>query len=221
VIGVNTLRISHRHKFIFFSNPRTGSESVRLFLDPITDVFSVEIPKITEKHPYYHHIRPIEVHNHFNKIGLNFLEYYRFTFVRNPWKRLVSTYFRIKKFIPNFHSSFEEWLLNTSPGEDGGKGHDLQRWRKYGTYSIDNFAGDHVSEVFRLEDIDSLPKKLYEKGIPVDPYSKVPFINKKDIDIDYKELYTQKTIDFVYEKYYNDIIKYGYNFQKDLENKPL
>lgn len=207
------MRLSHKHKFIFFSNPRTGSESVRLFLDSITDVFSVEISKITKEHPYYHHIRPIEVHDHFNNLGINFFEYYRFTFVRNPWKRLVSTYFLIKKNILNFDLSFEEWLFSISTDGFGGGGNDMQRWRKYGTYSIENFAGNYVSEVFRLEDVNILPQKLYEKGIPIDPNCKVPYINKKGSDIEYTEVYNKKTIDFVYEKYYNEIIKYGYTYK--------
>ncbi|MDD4955629.1 MAG: sulfotransferase family 2 domain-containing protein [Candidatus Omnitrophica bacterium] len=85
------MRISHKYKFIFFSNPRTGSESVRKALDPFSDIFSSVNDPV-----YNNHITPEELKNHFLKMGWDWDKYFKFCFVRNPWDRLVSIYYRFK-----------------------------------------------------------------------------------------------------------------------------
>lgn len=82
--------VSHDHRFIFFSNPKTGSESVRELLAPYADVEGIPMWEASDEHPYYSHIRPVEVREIFRERGHAFGDYFRFTFVRNPWSRLVS-----------------------------------------------------------------------------------------------------------------------------------
>lgn len=87
------MRISHKYKFIFFANPKTGSETVRKILDPYSDIKSdFDYPKITTQNPFYSHMPPKEVKVLFQERELNFDKYYKFTLVRNPWSRLVSLY---------------------------------------------------------------------------------------------------------------------------------
>ncbi len=57
------MRISHRHRFVFFSNPKTGSESVRSLLDPYSDICGVPMWEMTAENPFYSHISPREVAN--------------------------------------------------------------------------------------------------------------------------------------------------------------
>lgn len=85
------MRISHKHKFVFFSNPKAASESVREALDPYSDVGS-EV-----EHPiYHHHVTPRDMRAHFEQQGWDWDDYLKFTFVRNPWDRLVSYYYYFK-----------------------------------------------------------------------------------------------------------------------------
>ncbi len=90
------MRLSKKHQFIFFANPKTGSDSIRALLDPFSDVKSVTYREITDENPFYSHIRPVEVKAILDRWGWNYDEYFRFTFVRNPWGKLVSLYEMIR-----------------------------------------------------------------------------------------------------------------------------
>lgn len=84
--------ISHTHKFIFFSNPKTGSESVREVLSPYAEEEIVSYQEVNKMRPFYSHMSPLEVKTEFESRGLNYDEYYKFMFTRNPFERLVSLY---------------------------------------------------------------------------------------------------------------------------------
>ena len=77
------MRISHKLKFIFFSIPRTASESIRSALDPYSDI------KSEPKGLYHNHITALALRNHFNEMGWVWDDYFKFAFVRNPWDRFV------------------------------------------------------------------------------------------------------------------------------------
>ncbi len=84
--------ISHKHKFIFFSNPKTGSESVREVLGPFGDEEIVSYPAVNSNQPFYSHMPPKEVKTIFESRGINYNEYFKFVFTRNPFEKLVSLY---------------------------------------------------------------------------------------------------------------------------------
>jgi len=136
------MRISHRHRFVFFSSPKTGSESVRALLDPLSDIRDVPFALTRPDFPFYSHIRPIEMRAAFSRFGWKYDDYYRFVFVRNPWLRLVSLYrYLLRSDLPQ-KPSFADWLKASRPDGTGGGGPDHVRWLKYGTYSLAAFAGD-------------------------------------------------------------------------------
>lgn len=143
------MRISHKYKFIFFANPKTGSESVREILAPYSDIRAeYDGPIVSESNPFYNHMPPLELKNIFLAKGLNYDGYFKFTMVRNPWARLVSLYEMIYGYKSNRKSSlsikyikhktffayqkmflikpsFKEWLLtidNKNRGAEGEKG---------------------------------------------------------------------------------------------------
>ena len=78
------MRISHKHKFVFLSNPRCGSTSIRSILKKYSDILS------TRGYPYYHHTGARELKRHFEEQGWNWEEYTIITTIRNPWDRVVS-----------------------------------------------------------------------------------------------------------------------------------
>src|SRR5690606_27928408 len=114
---VSKMQISHRYKFIFFSFPKTGSESVRELLDPYSDIRGIPYWNISEENPFYSHISPAEVKAIFQKNGWDYDEYFKFTFVRNPWARLVSLYNMIyfTKPADSFYSKLKTVLLKPKP----------------------------------------------------------------------------------------------------------
>lgn len=211
------MRISHKYKFIFFANPKTGSESVRKLLDPYSDIRSTVYSHITKENPFYSHITPKEVRDIFVAFGWDFDSYYRFVFVRNPWARLVSLYemtFHNKRTNPDFN----EWIYQIQSYGKGGGGKDFERWRQYGSYSIDNYVMDEsrnilVNRIVKIENIDSdLVPILKEIGIPNIDNITIPHINRGDRRSHYTSYYVSATLKRVEEMYQYEIKEFGYSF---------
>lgn len=215
------MRISHRYKFVFFCNPKTGSESVREMLAPFSDVSSTVYKKRSAKNPFYSHMRPIEARRCFDGFGWDFNSYTRFVFVRNPWARLVSLYEMIRQGLGRKSKclSFNQWLYAIEPYGPGGGGEDWMRWRKYGTYSLDHFASDDkgsllVDKVIRLEDIDSqLIPFLKGLKLPGIEEEVVPHKNKGVRESHYAQYYSKEAAQRVREMYAYDIERFGYDFE--------
>ena len=84
--------ISHSLKFIFFSNPKTGSESIRALLAPYQEEDVRPYWQHEDLNTFYPHMTPDEAKQAFVSRGLPFHDYFRFSFTRNPWARLVSLF---------------------------------------------------------------------------------------------------------------------------------
>ena len=210
------MRISHQYRFIFFSNPKTGSSTIRQFLDPYTDVRPVlNYRNLTDANPFYPHMRPDEARPLFEQFGWDFEGYTKFVFVRNPWARLVSLYEHIHR--ENQKQPFADWLYSVKPYGCGGGGEAWERWRRYGSYSIEHIIKDSggnilVDKVLRLEDMQqALIPFLGALGLLVDPATPIGHKNsgtKKD----YRRYYNAETREHVEDLYRYDIVNYGYRF---------
>lgn len=223
--------ISHRYKFIFFSFPKTGSESVRKLLKPYSDIQGIPYWERSEDHPFYSHISPIEVKEIFQNNSWDYDSYYKFTFIRNPWARLVSLYNMIyytrpptsiigkikarihKRSIP----AFNEWLHATKPYGSGAGGPKDQRWQVYGSYSLENYILDGdgnelVDEVIKLEEIDErLPALLEKIDIPDHQDLVIPHANRRSSK-KYSDYYDDESRELIYQRYKYDIAKFNYQF---------
>ncbi len=232
------MRISHRYKFVFFSNPKTGSESVRLMLDPFSEIKCVRLRERTAEFPFYDHILPVELREVFRERGWDFDSYYKFTFVRNPWARLVSVYAAIldrgvagrvrdvtdalSRFIrgrgvaPDVEG-FRRWVREVETSGRGGGGKPHHGWRRKGTWSIAAFAGDGeghelVDEVIRLEDAaQRLPVLAERLGLPGTNALQLPHVNVHR-HAKYTAYYDDATAGHVARLYADDIARFGYRF---------
>ncbi len=227
------MQISHRHKFIFFSFPKTGSESVRELLAPYSDIHGIPFWQCDESNPFYSHISPQEVKALFEINGWDYNSYYKFTFVRNPWARIVSLYNMIyhtrpptsllgklkERLTARAVPDFDDWLKNLKTDGIGAGGPDNQRWQVYGAYSIKNYIFDKdenilVDEVIKLEDINNrLPVLLNRIGIPDADNLTIPFVNRRSSK-KYAEYYNAATREIIQTKYDYDIKTYGYSFDQ-------
>jgi hypothetical protein len=211
------MRISHRHKFVFASNPKTGSESIRLLLDPLSDIRDTPFHQATPLRPFYSHIRPIEIRSAFRRFGWRYEDYYSFVFIRNPWTRLVSLYRYMQKTDLRGSADFATWLKQSRTDGPGGGGPDSARWLKYGTYTIDAYAGDGegnllVNDVFRLEDIAEVPERLRARGIPIAEGAEAPWKNRRPESADLSTYYTRELIELVAQRYATEIEKFDYAY---------
>ncbi|MFZ5802063.1 MAG: sulfotransferase family 2 domain-containing protein [Candidatus Omnitrophota bacterium] len=81
------MRISHRYKFVFIAVPKTASTSMRVALNPFSDL------KGEQDGVLKHHVRTRELKSYFAGQGWDWDAYFKFCFVRNPWDRAVSSFF--------------------------------------------------------------------------------------------------------------------------------
>lgn len=219
------LRISHKHRFIFFAFPKTGSESIRQVLNPITDVAGeheadiLKLPEEDRPGRIPNHIAPRDLRTYFRERGWPFEDYYRFMFVRNPWARLVSLYEMIRHRDPRFGLPFDRWLLQSRPDRWGGgiEGEDAELWCRYGTYSVDAYACDEngqrlVDKVYRLDDMLQVPADLRRRNIPISGDA-MPWLNRGP-GLDLSKYYTTPALKAVVAaRYAKDIAEFGFAYR--------
>jgi hypothetical protein len=212
------MRISHRYRFVFFANPKTGSSSVREVIDPYSDIRPPRNYAMrTRENPFYPHIPPAEARDHFRRFGWDFDGYTKFVFVRNPWAKLVSLYEHIRRG-PDPVPSFDEWVYTINPDGTGDGAHHAP-WRRYGSCSIEHFIKDAsggvlVDKVIRLEDIDHALRPFLEAiGLPVRANGPIPHKNRRRNGAAYTSYYTPDAVVHVRDLYHYDIVNYGYEFE--------
>ena len=81
--------ISHSKKFICFNPPKTGSGYRELLLNEYADI-SIRLEKRNLCEKVNRHESLLRAIDFFEARGWDIAGYYKFTFVRNPWQRLVS-----------------------------------------------------------------------------------------------------------------------------------
>lgn len=215
--------ISHTHRFIFFSNPKTGSESVRALLAPLNEEPIGAWRDRTTQHPFYAHMSPAEAQLSFADKRWPFEAYRRITCVRNPYPRLVSLYrmiaevdgvWKLRRRLGLGQTSFPRWLQEVQPDGSGGGGRMHQRWRRFGAWSARTWTTDTkgnrlVTDILRLEHLDTeLSALLADMNLPVhDP------LPRKNIrpPTDWTRWYSPHTRALVAGRYAWDLKRFDYS----------
>lgn len=206
--------ISHSHKFIFIHVYKTAGTSIRKQLAPYNHanpssniIHRLINPKeniYTNK--YEQHISAAELKS---KLPANiWSNYYKFSFVRNPWDWHVSLYMYMKRTkdvhaqgaIIDKISSFEEYV-------DWRVNKDVHLQKEY-VYNMETNT-PLVNYIGKLEtiqqDFDKICKQV---GLPQCTLSKENVSNQKD----YRTYYTPTTQSVIAEVYKDDIDTFGYSF---------
>ena len=77
--------LSHKHKFVCLNPPKTGSG----FREKILEKYS-DISVVFHGEQEYRHLTSLQASSFIKTINKDPNDYYWFTFVRNPWERMVS-----------------------------------------------------------------------------------------------------------------------------------
>ena len=233
------MRIGHNPAFVFLSNPKCGSTSIRAILGKHSDIYGEDNPHhpVETTHLNAHALKSYFEDDLYSKpeeesgevtVG-EWGDYYKFTTVRNPWKKMASYYFfwaPDKDMKSAYSSSDYDRASAFSVG--------FNDWLKYaidgrGLPNYDYFCCDHNSkellldDVFKLEEIDEvLPTALKEHlDIDVEKIPKMyPDFSHKHIGNtkytnwrgDYYSLYNQESKDIISQVYESDIEKFNYSF---------
>lgn len=131
----------------------------------------------------------------------NFDKFYSFTFVRNPFDRLVSEYFYVKNRLKLSNDIKKELIYLASKNENGAMGNHCMHQHKFINNQI-NFIG-HFENL--QQDFNIVCEKI---GIPRKELAHKNKSNHKH----YTEYYDDETREFVAEKYAKDIECFGYKF---------
>lgn len=215
--------ISHKKKYIFIEVPKTASTSLRKVLGfskrPHLDI--VEIRKnmiynwpfpegsgIIGKFQKLNKFIPSKIRE--NVIEKQFNSYFKFGFVRNPWDRVVSLYYRkegIKMVDRITFDEFVSWIQYSSDTSIHTSVHKNQL--DWFTDENGKVIVDFIGKFESLEDdYEIIMKKL---GID----KELPHVNNgKNNKLHYAEYYSSKTKDIIAEKFKVDIEYFGYEFGK-------
>lgn len=158
--------INHKHKFIFLHIPKTGGTSIGRALQRACG--------IEEKYESFY--------IHYDDLTEDMLkEYFVFTFVRNPWDRLVSNY-RFQKNI-NENISFDNFQENVLKSFENTYNTTLNK-RDLSNLSFKEISNQHGELIHATSQIDFLKGKL-SHNIDTTPY--IDFIGKyENINEDFK-----------------------------------
>ena len=183
--------ISHKHKFVFIRNPKTGTKSISKLLS------SYE----TFEHGHYHEW----------KVPKEFLNYFVFTVVRHPVTRLISAY---KNRIYAWHTlgkTFQEKAKNSPSlfvGEplsflDYCKENKSSYWEnQYKTIAENDVEIKILKFENFLDEIFELP--FLQQKNSIEHIGANPIKSKVKIDNFCSEIIKQK--------YQEDFFKFSYNF---------
>lgn len=179
-------------KNIFVHIPKTGGVSIKNSLNK----YLLKLNNSQAHIPYTEYV---------DWLGESAPEYYSFTFVRNPWDRLVSAFFFLKQkrklhsgysfsfFVKNYLSDFKDKHIYYFPQ----------------SYFIRSRQGLQFIGFFEFfaRDFEVLCSHL-----DVD-HQELPISNKSDHE-HYTYYYDNETRDIVARLYYSDIKSFGYKFGK-------
>ena len=180
--------INHEYKYLFLHIEKCGGNTVRDALGLPYEPTAGHIP-LEHKSQYFKHDPK---------------DYFKFTFVRNPWDRMISTYAFYNKPSPQI--SFKEYIttfLNRPVSKD---------WRRHRScydYIFSENAKITIDFIGKIENFQQDFNIVCGKiGIP---QQKLPHKNDSKHK-HYTEYYDDETREIVAEKYKKDIEYFGYKF---------
>lgn len=185
------------HKSIFVHIPKTGGMSIQRWLLDNTDSYVTKASK-------HHSLKSLE--EKYGKFDFSF------TVVRNPWDWCVSWYFfrrdRALRRISNPKNKGKFSLeYNQKVLDDFEKGFDY--FIETTVLKEQSLKTEGVNTVLKLESIETDIQIIRDKFNINAP---LPYINKSNRSLDYKQYYNQKTKLIVANKFANDIHLFGYDF---------
>jgi len=131
-------------------------------------------------------------------------DYFKFTFVRNPWDRLVSAYHFISKRRNFLKLSFTDWIIKQNNND-----HSLPTNLNCQLNKLmidDEMSVDFIGKIEEIEkDMDAIAKK---RNLHLNPVPHKHYNNHKH----YSYYYTNKTRDIVSKWHKSDIEYFEYEF---------
>lgn len=212
--GKKTTMICPKKNFIFIHIPKTAGRSVRSGLRPycyskaqeikrLADLITVPLGMKCSEFPKnrFSNLRGHPLgHEYVDELGDDFFKYYRFTFVRNPYDRMISYYsWKIRNNAIDQSTNFSSFVLSTIEEKDFLPQADFIR---------DRTGAPLVNYVGRVETISEDFNVIAQKiGIP----SKIPHKNEAPRS---KQKYFDSQTKKLFDDFYGEDLEYfGYTYE--------
>ena len=219
--------ISHKHKFIFVEFPKTGTTSVGGVLKNYCETETNE----SADSLYWKHAQPKTIKELFEKENKKdeWKHYFKFTFTRNPFDRVVSYWNYIHKSLEMYKAMCEEKGLDWKPDhyhwiefcqKVTSKCKSFKEYIKYTSNGVATgldtvFSLSHDGNEKFVDFIGRFENLQEDFDIVCDKIGilkqKLPHKNKTKHK-HYTEYYDDETKQIVAEKYAKDIEYFGYEF---------
>ena len=142
--------------------------------------------------------------------------YFKFTFIRNPWDRMVSWYFHHHgdPYEPKSKIGFQNWVKKGLPNHWTNKYVDREHWVNFDPLSILGFLSNEnnisLNYIGRVENINEDMEYICKKNNIEyrEPIKKINSSNRGS----YKEYYDNETIEIIKERFKEDLILFPYEF---------
>lgn len=179
---------SHQHKYVYFETPKCCSSTLKWSLPDCKEIRRIREDKLEE--------------------------YFKFSFVRNPWDKMVSLYFSFfrRKEGPTRKARTDKILRNLF-GKTNMPFHEFIRtfpklkdhhWAQHSDY-LEGFELDFIGRFENFaEDLLIVQEEI---GVQLKPVHRHKTDHKK-----YTEYYTPGLVDIVAEAFPDDIERFGYEF---------
>ena len=204
--------INNKHKCIFVHIPKTAGTSIHYIFN-----YTVPVPYVDKLNRERDHFTAVNYRENMS----NYNMYYKFTFTRNPWDKLVSEYRFFKsgseiypeqqpRIFDTKNITFAEFIVKLQNTNFSDYSHyDRSHYIPQVDYILDENHTKIIDFIGRFEnlqeDFDIVCDKI---GIP---QQQLPHINKTKHK-HYTEYYDDETREIVAEKYAKDIEYFNYKF---------
>ena len=175
--------IIDEHKAIFIHIPKNAGTSIETYFANR----SVRIQPI--KHADIHEVK--------RKFKNSYNNYRKFTIIRNPYDKMVSWYFYLKRNLGENYKviEFNEWIKDPS-----------KFWHANDPISYLKPQHEWVDETVEILKFENLNKELNEF---FKEEINLPIINKSNHK-HYLDYYNEESSNIIYNRYKEDFEKYGY-----------
>jgi len=207
--------INVSHKFIYVGVPKTGTTSIETFIKKNYKI----LPSCQSKH------WPISLHEP------EYLDYFKFAFVRNPWDWVVS-WFSYKEeqgkwgcissknsIDSSKKSKFKKWLFETFKENEKLKKENssLNKSLCYRPLYLSQSEYISIGGELKMDFIgrfESLQKDFDFVCEKLKIYNNILDFRNKSFHDHYSSYYDRETVDFVKEKYKDDVNNFNYAFEE-------
>ena len=196
--------INFKKKFVFIHIPKTAGTSIESSLDEGDSILKRGETEYGYARPL-NHLTLTQALNHRDVDPNITKDFFKFTFVRNPWDKVISECFcgQIQVIFKDDHT-IKEKIKTACSWAKGGYGGHCQK-------QIDfvKAQGSSMDFIGRFEDLQKDYKHICET-LKI-PHLPLPHLNKSKRS-HYREYFNNETEDLVRETYKEDIEKFNYEY---------